>query len=99
MMKFDGRGALRRLLDHAGDLEGLAEFLADRDDAVLVRLVRRHLLDRDDVAAMLVVGGDHLLHRAAAQHVGQDDREGLVADQFAGAPHRMTEARAAPAGG
>ena len=64
----------------------------DGDDAVLVGLVLRHLLDGDDVAAVLLVGREHLLHRAAAQHVGQEHREGLVADDLAGAPHRVAEA-------
>ena len=66
--------------------------LADADDAVLVRLLGRHLLDRDDVAAVALVGVEHLLHAAAAQHVGQQHREGLVADDLAGAPDRVAEA-------
>ena len=57
-----------------------------------MRLVRGHLLDGDDVAAVLVVGCDHLLHGAAAEHVGQDHGEGLVADELTGAPDRMAQA-------
>ena len=67
MMDVDGRGALRRLFDHAGDLERVALVLADRHDAVLMGLLHRHLLDRDDVAAILVVGLDALGEAAAAE--------------------------------
>jgi hypothetical protein len=41
---------------------------------------------------MLVIGRDHLLHGAAAEHVGEDDGERLVAHEFPGAPDRMAEA-------
>jgi hypothetical protein len=40
---------------------------------------------------MLLVSRDHLLHRAAAEHVGQENREGLVAHQLPGAPDRMAQ--------
>ena len=87
-----GRGAGAGLLDHAGDLEGLAEFLAAETMPYWCVWSVRHLLDRDDVAAVPLVGRDHLLHGAAAQHVGQEHREGLVADDLAGAPDRVAEA-------
>ena len=91
------RRALRRLLDHPGDLECVAEILADRDDAVLVRLFRRHFLDGDDIAAMFLVGLDALFQAAGAEaafhrhHVRQQHREGLVADDIARAPDRMAK--------
>ena len=69
--------------------------LADADDAVPVRLVARHLLDGDDVAAVLLVGLDHLREAGLApcmQHVGQEQRERLVADDVARAPDRVAEA-------
>ena len=46
-----------RLLHHAGDPEAGLVLLADADDAVAAHLVLRHFLDRDDVAAVLLVGG------------------------------------------
>ena len=57
----------------------------------------RNLLDRDDVRAFAhgAVGLDHLRQAAGIvlhQHVGQQQRERLVADQFARAPHRVAEA-------
>ena len=60
--------------------------------------VRRNFLDRDDVAAELVVGLDALGQAAAAararlrHHVGQQHGEGLVADDIARAPDRVAEA-------
>jgi hypothetical protein len=39
-----------------------------------------------------LVCGDHLGHPAAAQHVGQDHGEGLVADDLARTPDRVAEA-------
>src|SRR5947209_2824021 len=55
-----GRCALRRLLDHSSDLERMAVVLTDRDDTVFVRLLRRDLLDRDDIAAVLFISLDAL---------------------------------------
>src|SRR4051794_14525030 len=43
------RGAFRRLLHHAVDLEHLAHALADAADAVLMGHVLRHSLDREHV--------------------------------------------------
>ncbi len=71
---------------------------ADRHHAVLVRLVRRNFLERQDVAAELVIGFD-ALHQAAAaagaglgDHVREQDGEGLVADDVARAPDGVAEA-------
>ena len=58
--------------------------------------VHRHFLDGDDVAAGLLIGLHHLLEDARdalEQHVGQQQREGLVADQLAGAPDGVAEAQ------
>ena len=66
------------------------------DDAVFAGLGRIAFLDRDDVAAGLVVEFDHVLQAAAARHgdhVGQEQREGLFADEFARAPYGMAEAQ------
>ena len=52
-------------------------------------------LDGEDVAAGLVVDLDHLLQAAGLalhHHVGQQHRERLVADEFAGTPDGMAEA-------
>ncbi len=80
-----------------------AVLAVQRDDAVLVGLAGQGRLDHDDVAALLLVGGStacgegrRLRHH---QHVGQHDREGLVADHVAGAPHRRGPGPAAPSGG
>ena len=69
---------------------------ADADDAVLVDAFRRHLLDGDDVRplAELVGGVDHLCQAAALvlhEDVRQQQRERLVADEFARAPHRVAK--------
>jgi len=48
----------------------------------------------EDAAAGLVEGFDHLLHASdlgVDDIVGQDDAEGLVADEFLGLQHSMTE--------
>ena len=71
---------------------------ADLHHAVLVRLLRRDFLDREDVAAELVVGLDALLKAASAvaarlgHHVREQDGEGLVADDVARAPDGVAEA-------
>ena len=52
-------------------------------------------LHRHDIVAGLGVEFDHLLHAAHVglhDHVGEEQREGLVADQVARAPHRVAEA-------
>ncbi len=85
------------LLHHAVDGKDPAVALADADHAVILDLVVGHGLDRDDVAAALGIGVEHLGQTAFAgglhQHVGQQQGKRLVADQFAGAPHGVTEAQ------
>ena len=39
--------------------------LPTRDDAILMRLLRRHFLDRDDIAAMLLIGRDRIARGSA----------------------------------
>src|SRR6185437_16056811 len=85
-----------RLFDHLRDREGLAFGRPDADDAIHVHAVGRHFFHRDDVGVVfeLGCGVDHLRDAAARilhQHVRQQQRERLIADQFACAPHRMTE--------
>ena len=66
-----------------------------RDDAEFVRLFRQAFLQRDDVAAMACVNVDQALEAGLVvdhQHVGQQHREGLVADDVARRPDRMAEA-------
>ncbi len=73
----------------------MPHLLADADDAVFVGLVRIAFLHGDDVAAGLVVELDHRMHAALFRlhdHVGQQQRERLVADEIAGAPHGVAEA-------
>ena len=58
----------------------------------------RHFLDRDDVGLGVerIGGVDHLRETASLvlhQNVREQQREGFVSDQFAGAPHRMAEAQ------
>ena len=66
---------------------------AETDHAVILYLVLGYGLHRDDVAAMRGIGVEHLREAAFAfglhQHVGKQQRERLVADQFARAPDRM----------
>ena len=91
-----GRVRRRRLLDHRGDAKAFSARLADADDAVLRHLLARHFGDRDHVAAVGL--GVHLHHpgeaaarRRMMKHVGEQQRERLVADEFARAPHRVAE--------
>ena len=58
----------------------------------------RHFEHRDQIAADLFIGFDHLLHATSAaalgrdhQLVGQEDGEGIVADDRARAPDRMAQ--------
>ena len=65
------------------------------DDAVLLRLVRRHLFDRDDAAAVTLKAVDQLRRDglAAEDHVvGQEEHEGLVADQVTGREDGVADA-------
>ena len=70
---------------------------ANAHDAILMRLFHRHFFDGDDIAAMLVISLDALGHAAAValasqrNHVGQQHGKGLIAHQFARAPHRMAK--------
>ena len=96
MMQIRWRLALRRLLHHAADLERLALLLADADHAIEVRLIGGHFLDRDHTRAVAepAVCVNHLLEAAGLrhhQHVGKDDGERLIADEFTRAPDRVTE--------
>ena len=66
------------------------------DDAVAAGVLGRHFLHRQDRGAPLVELLDHLLqHRRLADHqvVGQQHREGLVADQALAAQHGMAQAQ------
>ena len=97
MIRFEGARLARRLFHHGGDREHLALLVADADDAVLIDAFHRHFLDGDDVGALAELGRgvDHLRQAAALvlhQHVGQKERERLVADQFARTPHRVAQA-------
>ena len=63
-----------------------------------MRFLGRNFLDRDDIAAMLFIGGDALCEAAPGalrgghgDHVRQKHREGLVADKFARAPDRVAK--------
>ena len=69
--------------------------LAAADDAVFVGFGRVAFLHGDDVVAGFLVELDHRLHAALFRlhdHVGQQQRERLVADQFARAPDGMAKA-------
>ena len=87
-----------RLLDHLGDLESRPMVGANPDNAILMGFGRRNLFNRDNIAAMLLVSR-HALGKAAPamgsgprDHIRQQDREGLAADDFARAPDRVAEA-------
>jgi len=87
-------GALLRLLHHAGDLEAGVDVRTLADDAVFVRLGGIALLDGNDVGTRPLVELDHTLHAATVgerDHVRQEQRERLVADDITRAPHRMAE--------
>ena len=73
----------------------LPSSLARLQNAVTVGLLPRHLGNRDDVAAGLVMHLRQLLHAGrVAQHqvVRQQDGESVIADERAGAPDRMAKA-------
>ena len=83
------------LFDQAGDLGKTVLLGLDRGNAVALGLLARHLDDRDDVAAGLLVGRNELRgagRRADHQLVRQQHRERLVADPVARAPDGMAEA-------
>src|SRR5262245_51407261 len=89
-------GSGLRLLHHAVDGEhATVAFAAEADDAVILHLIVRHGLDREDVAAMLRIGVDYLGEAAFAlrlhQDVGEEQRERLVADDVARAPDGVAE--------
>jgi len=97
MIRFDGAFVFGGFSNHLGDAEQLAVLLADPDHAVHVHALVRHLLDRDHVGAggEVLRGIDHLRQAAALvlhQHVGEQQRERLAADQLTRAPHRVPEA-------
>jgi hypothetical protein len=74
----------RRFFDHLGDREQAAPALADADHPIHVDAFGRHLLDGNDIRVLAEVarGVDHLAEAAAVvlhQHVGQQQRERLVA--------------------
>jgi hypothetical protein len=59
-----------------------------------VRLILGHGRDSDVVAGVCLIRLHHLAYagfRCEVQHVGQQQRERLVADNVAGAPHGMAE--------
>ena len=71
---------------------------ANADDAVLMGFGGRNLFDRDDVSAVLLVSR-HALGKAASamrsgasDHIRQQDRERLVADDLARAPDGVAKA-------
>src|SRR5262249_17019812 len=85
-----------RLFDHAVNAKAAAEGGADLDHAVAADLVARHLLDGNDIAPGIGIDLHHLLETTwfgMDQHVRQEQREWLVADQLAGAPYGMADAQ------
>ena len=94
IVRFDGASAGSGFSTTPLARASLPVVLDDVEHAVAARLLARHLDDRDDIAAGLVIGVDHLLEAgrvADHQIVDQHHRERLVADQMARAPHRMAE--------
>ena len=88
------RRALRRFSTIVVMRLTLALRVFDADDAVLVRLVLRHGRDGDVVAAASLrrpPSSRRCRACAVMQHVGQQQRERLVADDIARAPHGMAE--------
>ena len=71
---------------------------ANADNAILMGFGRGNLFNRDNIAAMLLVSRHALGEAASAMrpgpgdHIRQQDREGLVADDFARAPDGVAEA-------
>ena len=94
MIEIGRRGARRRLFDQPVDQRSVGGRL-QRDDAEFVGLFGRHFCSATtlppwrcvdvDQAAQARLGVDH-------QHIGQQHRERLVADDMACRPHRMAEA-------
>src|SRR5471032_1561388 len=90
-----GRLCRRRLLDQAAYGGEAPVIGADIEDAIARRVLARYIHDGDDIAAGRGIDVDHLLeagHLAEDEIVGEQDGEGLVADEIAGAPHGVTEA-------
>ena len=61
-------------------------------------MLARYLLDRQQVAAGVIVDIHHLSQTAALgvdQHVRQEQRERLAADKFTGTPHRVPKPKGA----
>ena len=86
----------RRLLDHAGDLEGRPFGLSHPDDAVHMDAVHGHLFHGDDIcrARQLLIDVQHLGHATAPrldQDIRQQQRKRFMADDVAGTPDRVAE--------
>src|SRR5690606_40988888 len=84
-----GRRALGGLFDHALHAVAAAVVGGGVDDAVFVGVGLGHGLYADDVAADLGVELGQLFQSARLRvhdHVRQDDGEGFMADDVAGAP-------------
>ena len=88
------RLAARRLLDHPLHADVAAVPVFGVDDAVFVGLALRHRLDADDIAADLGIDISQLFQGAwlgIHDHIGQQDRERLIADDVAGAPDGVAQ--------
>lgn len=86
----------RWLFDQVLHLGERAVARAGRDDAIARHSFVLHFEHRYQIAADLLLGIDHLLHaarRAVHELVGQDDRNGLVADDSARATDRVSQAQ------
>src|SRR5260221_4217892 len=90
------RRLLRRRLFDETTHRGEASIIGGNvEDAVARGVLARDIHDGDDIAAGVSIDVDHRLeagHVAENEIVGEEDGEGLIADEIARAPDGMTEA-------
>ena len=94
--RFDGASSTLGFFDQSSHLDQTPVVFADFQDAVAVRVFLRHLGNGDDAAAGFIIGVGQLLQaRRFGQDevVGQQNGERIVADEGAGAPYGVAEAK------
>jgi hypothetical protein len=94
MIRFDGAASTARAFRPALDLGQLAIALPGINHAIARHLFVRHFEHAEQIAAGLFIFRHHLRHaagRAVHEFIGQEDGEGLIADNVARAPDGMAQ--------